>query len=203
VFDDFRVGAGHIHRAQRRQTPETRLRNVHQPVASIYPPPAFFQLPRLAPWSAFQATKETLEACQFALADLNAHGKEHCLKSFPATCSALFLRQKENPVSCKVQAALNNAWSLATEQFSAATKGLIGDHIGTLSEGEYVALRGVPVWMWWAKAPDSRLPESLHASGPLYLPQDNSFAKVRWQLLQSVPHLFAIARYQQSLLRIG
>jgi hypothetical protein len=45
-------------------------------------------------------------------------------------------------VFCKIQASLTEAWSIATEQFSAATKALTGDHIGKMSRGDYMVLRG-------------------------------------------------------------
>jgi hypothetical protein len=44
-------------------------------------------------------------------------------------------------VSCITQATLTEAWSLATEQFSAATKALTGDHIGKMSQEAYKGLR--------------------------------------------------------------
>jgi hypothetical protein len=52
-------------------------------------------------------------------------------------------------MSCKIQASLNEAWSLAAEKFSAATKALTGDHIGKISKVDFMALR--------ARAEDARL----------------------------------------------
>jgi hypothetical protein len=52
-----------------------------------------------------------------------------------------FSDRKENPVPCKIHSSLTEAWSVATEQFSAATKALTGDHIGTMSREDYMAFR--------------------------------------------------------------
>jgi hypothetical protein len=43
-------------------------------------------------------------------------------------------------VLCKTQAALSEAWSLATGRFSAATKALTGDRVDKMSEEDYRAL---------------------------------------------------------------
>jgi hypothetical protein len=43
-------------------------------------------------------------------------------------------------MSCSIQLALTEAWSIATKQFSAATKAMIGDYVGTMSKADYMAL---------------------------------------------------------------
>jgi hypothetical protein len=52
-------------------------------------------------------------------------------------------------MSCKIQASLTEAWSAATEQFSASVKAMTGNHVGTMPGADYKALR--------ASAEDARL----------------------------------------------
>jgi hypothetical protein len=52
-------------------------------------------------------------------------------------------------MSCRTQLALTQAWSDATEEFSAAIRAMTGNLIGKMPRAEYMALR--------ARAEESRL----------------------------------------------
>jgi hypothetical protein len=45
-------------------------------------------------------------------------------------------------MSCKIQASLTEVWFAATEQFSASVKAMTGHHIETMSNADYMVLRG-------------------------------------------------------------
>jgi hypothetical protein len=44
-------------------------------------------------------------------------------------------------MSCKIQSSRKEAWSVAAEQLSEATRALTGDHIGEMSRQDIMALR--------------------------------------------------------------
>ena len=44
-------------------------------------------------------------------------------------------------MSCQTQFALTEAWSSATDEFSAAIKAMTGDGIGSMSKADYMVLR--------------------------------------------------------------
>jgi hypothetical protein len=56
---------------------------------------------------------------------------------------------RKRPMSCEIQSALTKAWFDAIREFSGAVQAMPGDHIRTMSRGEYLGLR--------AKAEESRL----------------------------------------------
>jgi hypothetical protein len=52
-------------------------------------------------------------------------------------------------MTCKTKTGLSEAWSLAAERFSTATKAMTSDHVGKISKTDLMALR--------ARAEDARL----------------------------------------------